>query len=77
VGVASVGAGFGHCSGQCVGTATDQDHLPAFFEQGQGAGFADAGAGTGDEGDFGHGENFLERSGNSQIFRRFENKPVL
>jgi hypothetical protein len=33
--------------------------LPAFFEQGQGAGFANARAGTGDEGDFRHDVNFL------------------
>jgi hypothetical protein len=52
VGVASVGASFGHGRSQGVGTATDQNDLPAFFEQGQGAGFADAGAGTGDEGYF-------------------------
>jgi hypothetical protein len=77
VGVASVGAGFGHCSGQGIGAPPNQNNLPAFFEQGQGAGFADAGAGTGDEGNFGHGENFLERSVNSQIFRRFEKKSVL
>jgi hypothetical protein len=77
VGVASVGAGFGHGCCQRVSTATDQDHLPAFFEQGQRASFTDAGTGTGDEGDLGHGENFLNRAGKNQIFRRFEKKSVL
>jgi hypothetical protein len=75
--MASVGARFGHRRSQGIGAPSNQNDLPAFFEQGQGAGFSDAGAGTGDEGDFGHGENFLERSGNSQIFRRFEKKSVL
>ena len=50
--VASVGTRFSHGSGQRIGAAADQNHLPAFFEQGEGAGFADAGAGTGDEGYF-------------------------
>jgi hypothetical protein len=72
-----VGSGFGHGSGQRVGASTDQNDLPAFFEQGQGAGFANAGTGSGDEGDFGHVENFLKRSENSQIFKRFEKKSVL
>jgi hypothetical protein len=76
VGVASVRAGFGHRRSQGVGASPNQNDLPAFFEQGEGAGFADAGAGTGDEGYFGHGENFLKRSGNRQIFRRFEKKSV-
>jgi hypothetical protein len=67
VGVASVGAGFGHGCCQRVSTATDQNDLPAFFEQGQCAGFANAGTGTGDEGDFGHGENFLERAGKARF----------
>jgi hypothetical protein len=74
--VASVGTRFSHGSGQRIGAAADQNHLPAFFEQGEGADFAYAGAGTGDEGYFGHGENFLKRSGNRQIFRRFEKKSV-
>jgi hypothetical protein len=56
--MASVGARFGHRSSQCIGAATDQNDLPAFLQQGEGAGFADAGTGAGDEGDFGHGVNF-------------------
>jgi hypothetical protein len=47
------------------------------LEQAKGAGLANTGTGSGDEGDFGHGENFLKRSGNRQIFRRFEKKSVL
>jgi hypothetical protein len=50
--VASIGAGFSHCSGQGIRAPPNQNNLPAFFEQGEGAGFANARAGTGDEGDF-------------------------
>jgi hypothetical protein len=50
--MASVWARFGHRRSQGIGAPPNQNNLPAFFEQGEGAGFADAGAGTSDEGYF-------------------------
>jgi hypothetical protein len=58
VGIGGMEAGFGHGRGQCIGPATDQHDLPAFFEQGLGASFANAGTGASDEGNLTHGDDF-------------------
>jgi hypothetical protein len=61
VGASRVRFGFGHGSGQRIGASTHQNDLPAFFEQGECASFANAGTGTRDEGDLTHGVDFLSK----------------